>query len=174
MPVKSPFSSKEIQRLVPRHFRMLDLKMAGYTNKQIADVVNCSEGSVKIISRSPLFIAEINRRLSTRNENKAEEEVLAYASKARIILEKSGENAATTQVDLLESDDDSVRLRASGSILDRVLGKTDAGSTAGTTINVQINETHAQLLVLALKESSNAQRQLEPSPDSTTAGATED
>lgn len=170
---KSPFNPKEIQRMMPRHFQMLDLKVAGLPNKQIAAAVGCSTSSVDIVARSPLFRAELNRRLNNRNKDAVVQEIEAFAGKARSILEQSSEKAAETSVDLLDSPDDSIRHRASVSILDRVLGKTEAGVSAGPTINVQINESHAQLLVLALKESSDGQGK-ESSPDSTPAGAPQD
>jgi hypothetical protein len=149
-----PSTKNHIQRMLPRHFKMLDLKMAGMTDRAIAEMVGCTPQSVGIIARSPLFKAELNRRLKERNSTAVEDEIEAHASKARSVLEGHAERAATVQGELLECDDDSVRLRASGSILDRVLGKPEGSETSGgTQVNVQINAKDAQVLITALKES---------------------
>lgn len=150
----------QIQRMLPRHFQMLKLRLAGLKNCQIANILGCSPETVGIVARSPLFIAEYNRRLKDQNDSAIGEEAQAFASKARIILEENAEKAANTQVDLMDSEDDSIRLRSSGSILDRALGKTDGpGASGGPSVQVIINTKDAQLLILALKESSNGQDQ---------------
>jgi len=159
----------EIQRLLPRHFRMLDLKVAGYNNTQIAKLLDVSVVGVTTVCRSPLFTAELNRRMKDRNENAPAEERDAFLGKARSILSENAPKAATVAVDLMDSDDDSVRLRASGSILDRVLGKpdtkTDVQSSAPTVV---INSEVANLLVLALKEvNPNASEKPVPNGETT-------
>jgi hypothetical protein len=101
-----------------------------------------------------LFVAEYNRRLKAQTDGAISEELEAFASKSRSILEQNSEKAANTQVDLLDSEDDSVRLRASGSILDRVLGKPEGpGASGGPQVKIEINASDAQLLVTALNES---------------------
>lgn len=147
-------SNYHIQRMLPRHFRMLDLKLAGLTDKAIADLVGCTPQSVSIVARSPLFKAELNRRLKERNELAVVEEFEASASKARSILDQNAEKAANTHVDLMDSEDDSVRYRAAGSILDRALGKPgDNGASDGPQVNIQINAVDARNLITALNES---------------------
>jgi hypothetical protein len=143
----------QIQRLLPRHFKMLDLKLEGIPNREIAKILDCSEGNVHTVTRSPLFLRELNERMKKRNDDAVHHETEAHLGKVRSILEQNAEKAANTQVDLLDSEDDGVRLRSSNSIMDRVLGRTDVVATAGTSINVQINAEKAQLLNVALQES---------------------
>lgn len=144
----------EIQRMLPRHFKILQLKLAGLTNKAIAEMVGCSAEMVGIVIRSPIFNAEFQRRLKEQNNGEAQGEIEAFAGKARSILEQNSELAANTQVDLLGCEDDSVRLRASGSILDRVLGKPEGSeASGGPQVNIQINAQDAQLISVALRES---------------------
>lgn len=165
-----------VQRMLPRHFRMLDLKVAGLTNRAIAEMLGCTEQSVGIVSRSPLFKAELNRRLKERNEDAVVAEAESFASKARITLEENAGLAATTQVELLDSEDDSVRLRSAGSILDRVLGKPEGGdASGGAQVNIQINAPDAQLLITALNESKEIQhgRRQEPAADSSATDTSE-
>ena len=144
----------EIQRMLPRHFKILQLRLAGLTNKAIAEMVDCSPEMVGIVIRSPLFQAEYQRQLKNQNNNEIEEEVQSFAGKTRSILEQASEKAANTQIDCLDSEDDSVRLRASGSILDRVLGKAEGSeASGGPQVNIEIQSADAKLLIVALHES---------------------
>lgn len=170
-------SGYEIKRMLPRHFKMLELRLAGLSNRAIAEMLGCSAQSVGIVVRSPLFQAEYNRRLDQQNTSAAIEERDAFASKTRSILEQNAEKAANTQVDLMDSEDDSVRLRASGSILDRVLGK-DGPTASGPQLKIEINAQDAKLLVTALNESKELQHggysQENAAADCSAAGPSED
>ncbi len=146
--------SSSIKRILPRHFKILDLKVAGFKNTEIAKSLGMSPATVGAISRSPLFNAELQRRLKDRNEDGAAEEQEAFESKARSILTQNAEKASMVQSDLLDSEDDSVRLRASNSILDRVLGRADA-KDGPSVANINITTEDANLIVLALQESEN-------------------
>lgn len=164
----------ELKRLNPRHFQMVDLLVAGYTQRETAEIIGCSHHTVKIVARSPLFIAEFNRRMKVRNAGGVAEEKEAFESKARSILQQNSTRAAETQVELLDSDDDSIKLRASGSILDRVLGKPNDNVSGGISdgVGIQISEKTAELLITALKESRNGQQR--HSADGPSAEASQD
>jgi hypothetical protein len=147
----------EIQRLLPRHFKILELMLAGYKNVEIAEVVGCTRETVYAVSRSPLFVAELNRRMKDQTENGISDHVNAFESKAKMVLQKNAERAAKVQEELLESEDDSIRFRSSAHILDRVLGKpTDPNATERSGLKIEINGDRAQLLITALKESKHA------------------
>lgn len=159
----------QIQRLLPRHFKMINYHVAGMTNRQIADMLGVTEQSVGIVLRSPMALAEVQRQLKARNNGEVTDEAEAYASKARITLQQNSEKAAQTQVELLDSDDDSVRLRASGSILDRVLGRQDANASDGPHVKVEISAKYAQLLVTALNESKTLKEPVNGKADESAA-----
>lgn len=163
----------QIQKLLPRHFQILDLLVAGHKNTEVAEIVGCTRETVYAVTRSPLFINEFNRRMRTRNVDGPAQQAEAFESRARSILNQSAERAAEIQVGLLESNDDSVKLRASGSILDRALGKVDSGVTGSNVTNITINSERADLLLLALKESANGVDERH-SADSKTAHPPED
>lgn len=147
--------------------------MAGLTNVAISEVLKCTHQTVGIVLRSPMVKREIQRQLDSENGSLAQE-VEAHESKARSILEKNSGKAADTQVDLLDSDDDSVRLRASGSILDRVLGKPESpNASEGAQVRIEIKTQDAQLLVLALRESKEISSHAQDS-ESATNGQTAD
>jgi hypothetical protein len=157
---------------------MLEMHLAGMSQKAIAEALGCTPQSVGIVMRSALFRAEYNRRLKEQTGGAIADEVDAFASKARMTLEKNAEKAAETQVELMEDSlDDSVKLRAAGSILDRVLGKAEGReASGGPQVKIEINAQDAKLLVTALNESkeiSNGEVQ-DAAADSSAAGPSED
>ena len=144
---------KRLQRLLPRHHSMIAMTLAGHDNTTIAKTLGCTSRSVEIISQSPLFQAEVARR---RKESK-EVETLgldrnATLQKARMVLDGAAEKASQTLVQLLDSDDDAIRLRGADSLLDRVFGKGPGGNSAPV---INISAERVVLLNIALKESDN-------------------
>lgn len=154
----------EIQRMLPRHFKILEMKIAGYSNVDIAKTLEIHENTVSAVSRSPLFVSEFNRQMQKQHDNALADDRAAFVSRAKSILDSASERAAEVQVELLDSEDDSVRLRSSGTILDRALGRDD-GLKGGTTVNVQINTQDAQLITTAFKESQNGSKIINESTD---------
>jgi len=150
-------AAHEIQRLLPRHFKIMDLMLAGIKQVTIASMLGVTAQMVNIVVRSPIFIKEFQRKLVEQNKqsgNHMQNEMESFAGKARSIIDCNSEKAALTQVDLLDAEDDSVRLRASASILDRALGKIETATTASSTsVKVEIHAKDAQLLMVALTES---------------------
>lgn len=140
-----------IRRLLPRHFKILELVLAGHQYEAIAKIVEMTTAGVKMVTQSPVFQAEVARR---RRES-TEETVLgldrdATLGKARSILEDATEVAATKNVELMNCGNHGIELRAAHSILDRAFGKIGQGDGAGMVIN--ISAEHVDLLNLALKE----------------------
>ena len=149
------FERHKVQRMLPRHFQILDMVMAGHNNEVIATTVDLHRDTIGYITRSPLFQAELTRRRKEDNT----EEILgmdrdAIVGKARSILEQSVEAAAEKHVELLETEDPSLQMRAASQILDRVFGKAEEKSVRPV---VSLTAENVQLLVLAMKESPNAQ-----------------
>jgi len=142
-----------IRRLLPRHFDILELVLAGHDNLTISKSMGVSKDMLNMLQRSPLFQAELSKRrresgIDTLNHLDRS----AASAKAQSILDQASERAAATLDGLLEADDDSVRLRAASSILDRVFGKS---SEQGAKIVVNVTAEHIQLLHQALQESKH-------------------
>lgn len=155
LPNPSFDSPHGIQRLLPRHFRILEMVLAGHDNTTISKTLGISTRSITMLKQSPLFQTELVRR----RENSKEETMLtldreAIMGKARSILENASLEAAETVEGLMYSDDDSIKFRAAESILDRVFGKKGEASNSGVVVN--ISAEHVQLLNLALKETVHA------------------
>lgn len=157
-----------IQRLLPRHFKIIDLAAAGHDAKAIATILNMHVTTVAQVLRSPLVQHELSRvRRESRESETLGLDRSAAMGKARSILEQASERAAKTCEELLNSDNDSVRLRAADKILDRVFGSEDKSKP----LAINITAEHVNLLVQALQESDNARRQV---PDRAPAEATQD
>lgn len=143
-----------LQRLLPRHYKIVELALAGYNAKHIAQVLNMNPRSVSMVLQSPL----VQHELSKRREAKNESQVLgldrdATIGRARMVLERAVESAAKTQVKLLECEDPSIQLKAADRILDRVFGKADTQRQAVVNITAE----QVNLLVAAMKESQDGE-----------------
>ena len=138
------------RRLLPRHYRIIDLAVRGVNYVDIARELQISERTVRNVIQSPLAQAEIVRQRASSHELSSQvDNINATKSKANSILELAVSRAAETAVGLLDSGNDSIRLKAAESILDRVFGR---GREAGAAV-INISADNVQLLHLALKES---------------------
>jgi hypothetical protein len=139
--------SNEIQRMMPRHFRILELCLEGLPIKAVAEEVGMTPQGVSLIVKSPLFQEELQRR---RGERDGGNDSLAALSidRARRLMEEKAFDAANTHVKLLESNDERVAQKSASAILDRVFGKHDDRG-----VSVVIEAESVQLLQLALMES---------------------
>lgn len=159
-----------IQRLLPRHFKIIELFLAGHSIATIAEALEMSSGAVSLILKSPL----IQHELATARKQSREPEVLALdrdalRSKVNSILETATVKAAAVQVELLDNPNPAIALKASTSILDRVYGDQKSAGGGGLVIN--ITAENVALVNQALKESQDARwkqpadRTAAPSPE---------
>lgn len=149
-----------IRRMLPRHFQILDMTLAGHQGVVIAEAVGMSAQAVKKVQASPLFQAELVRaRRESKDEVIMSLDRQAIMGKAKSILEEASVAAAMTHEELLESKDDSIKLRAASAILDRVFGK-NSDHTGASVVNISAEQVN--LLTIALKESSNVRNSVSP------------
>ena len=114
----------EIQRLQARHYKMMDLHLAGMDTKAIAEVMGKSAVGVGQVINSPIFQAEVSRRRASGE--RAHDEGLAHvAVRAKQVIEDNAENAAQKVVDLMDDEDSSIQFKSATHILDRVFGRGD-------------------------------------------------
>jgi len=150
----------DIKRLKSNHKQILNLKVAGMRDKDIATALGMSPSGVGLVVRSPLFQEALARRQASVDERVDEaivDEVVTERRKAMDILRENAASAAATQVKLLTEGSASVRLRASDSILDRVFGRApQQGSEGEGKGQVVINTECVQLLQLAMQESTES------------------
>ena len=111
-------------RLLPRHFKILDLYMSGSMNyKQIAEEVGVSPMTVHRIVNMPNVQKDLSIR---RNKKSADIDTLDTISlsstvdSARRLLEESAEEAAERLVGGLVSSDERIVNKSANDLLDRV------------------------------------------------------
>lgn len=144
-------ATNHVRRLLPRHFKVLELTLAGHDVKTIAQATEMSTSSVSLLQRSPLFQLELTKaRRESSVTDIATLDRQAHVAKAQSILADASDRAASTLVDLLDNPDPSIQLRGAEKILDRVFSHSNGG--AGVVINISTEQV--QLLQLALKESA--------------------
>jgi transcriptional regulator len=162
----------EIKRMLPRHFRILELALQGFSNTEIAEELNMAASTVCKIQRSPLFQKEITDARRDRKEPeffKAERE--ATVGKARSILEVAAADAAKAHIEVMQNTDDmSLKLRAADKILDRAMGSASEGQ--GSTVILSADQV--QLLTIAMQESSHVKEVERNGPDVQDANPSED
>ena len=136
----------EIQRMLPHHQKILDLTLAGYRLKDIAQAVDMTTAGVSLILNSPIFQDELARRRAVRNEH-TDTQASLQLTKARDLLEENVVKAAQVHVDLLTCDDPKVRQTSADRILERVMGKSEDHQTV-----VVLQKIDVENLQIALSE----------------------
>lgn len=142
---------QQLKRMLPRHFRILDLYLTGEMNiKDIAEAVGMTPQGVGLIVKNPIFQKEAGRRRSSL-ERKTEDKIAgSTVESARKVIENAALDAARTHVKLLVSNDDKVKQRSASEILDRAGLKERAEEQPEVHVNVE----HFTVLHEALKESN--------------------
>lgn len=145
----------QIQRILPRHYRIIELAAANHDAKVIAEALEMPIRSVKMLLKDPLVQSEIARKKSMDDTV----EVMgmdrnAAMGKARSILEQASIAAADKHVELMSDPDSSIQLRSAQSILKNVFGDNKTGTQQVFNITAE----NVSLLNLALKESENVRK----------------
>lgn len=144
----------QIERLLPRHFRIIELALTGMNQADIAAELKMTPVAITYILSSPIVQNEIARRRRAL-EKKADEAHSLGITRAKSILEENAHKAAQLHVDVLENEAEETRTRqlSANAILDRVYGAR--GGTDQQSVTV-INAEQVQLLQVALSESNAA------------------
>ena len=138
----------EIQRLIPRHYKMIELALTGASNRSIAAAAGVGEANVGMVLNSPIAMAELARRRKgmEKDLNRSHAQGL---NRVKDILTQGAEAAAGGLVSLAKSaESESVRRASCADILDRVL---DNSPKAAGVVNITVESL--QLLQVALAES---------------------
>lgn len=142
---------KELQRLMPRHFKIVDLILGGLSHTEVAQEVGMSATGVQHIAQSLVFQTELSRR--RENQEKAlDVQHVSTIRKATETFEAAAEEAADKVVSLMQgAEDERVQFTASREVLDRA-GMSAKGSEPAVTLDVKSLE----LISIAISESASA------------------
>ncbi len=126
----------ELQRLLPRHYKILSLCVEGFTRKDIALSLGMSPEGVGLIINSPLFQDElVKQRASSMQDARTLSTVKDQT--ALNILQEAAVDAANKHVTLLDSENDRTAQMSANSILDRVMAG-DKQNVSGMKLDVNI------------------------------------
>jgi len=145
----------QIQRILPRHYRVIELAAANHDAKVIAEVLEMPVSSVKMLLKDPLVQSEVARKKAADDTV----EIMgmdrnAAMGKARSILEQASVKAAEKMEGLMEDQDAAIQFRSAQAILKMALGEKNDGGTQVYNITAE----NVSLLNLALKESENVRK----------------
>ncbi|MFA6691983.1 MAG: hypothetical protein WCR98_08390 [Saccharofermentanales bacterium] len=118
-------SPNTIQRLLPRHYQIIELYVSGlYTHQQIADIVGMkSRHGVTCIINSPAaqdLIAKKRASISANRDNMIAQREVDVLDRAKRALEVASEDASRVLVEGLLDEDPRIRNKSANDILDRV------------------------------------------------------
>jgi predicted transcriptional regulator len=114
--------SQEIERLQERHQKIVDLSLAGHSQKEIAEVMGMTQAAISLITASRVFKDEIARRREGQRKVQTEVEEQNFSTAMRH-LEEHALDAAKTQTALLLSANERTQLASAEAILNRVEGR---------------------------------------------------
>ena len=150
-------SNKDLDRLLPRHFEVMELVLRGNGPSEIAQVMGMSPQGISLIINAPLFQDALTRRRDQMQKNQDEGDIVASV-KALEVLENAAVDAAKTHVSLLESSDPRVAAASANAILDRVLEKK-----TGVQANVFVFDEKALNALKSVMQESKDSRKNVPS-----------
>ena len=117
-PVKSGPPSI-LSKLMPRHYKVLDLMLEGLPFNKIAETVGMTTVQIRNIRNSPTFKHEYAMRKANRDSHKDEMAARVHIDQTRELLTQNTLKAAQTIVNLLDSENPKVQLQSAQDLLDR-------------------------------------------------------
>lgn len=141
----------DLRRLLPRHYKIMELRNQGYTVKDIAQALCLSQGGVSNIINSPLFKDESARRNQIQDKQLSEARNEQEIS-SRDYLRKHELAAAKKLTSLMNSQNEKIAQSSAIEILNRVDGsaqedgaKIYVEADALKTLLTALNETNEEL-----------------------------
>ena len=107
-----------IQQLNPRHYKILEFYLRGWTNKQIADHFNITQSNVSVVTRSPSFQHEVAMRRDKLNDM-SNQSIVSSDQEVTDAIREGTKSAVDRILGCIHSGDENVAIRASTEILDR-------------------------------------------------------
>ena len=107
-----------IQQLNPRHYKILEFYLRGWTNKQIADNLNITQCNVSVVTRGQSFQHEVTMRRE-KLEELSNQSIVSSDQEVTDAIREGTKSAVDRILGCIHSDDENVAIRASTEILDR-------------------------------------------------------
>lgn len=144
----------EIQRMLPRHYQVLELTLAGNGPKEVAQALGMTPQAISLITNSPIFQSEISRR-RTDVEKETTTQLALTPTRAKQMMDDLACVAVQVHSDILTTSggDPRVKQKSADSILDRVFG---SGEKTQRQQVVVLEAGAIQLLHVALEETNRS------------------
>jgi len=126
----------EIQSMNPRHYKILDLCLAGINNKDIATRLDMVPSQISIITNSPSFQHELAIRRSSISEQ-VDNTIANETKDAMHLLKENTLRAAQTLVNQLSSEQEKIAQASAMDILDRA-GFPKVTKSSNTNLNAVV------------------------------------
>ena len=140
----------DIQKLTPRHFKILDLALAGLQAVDIARRLEMSPTQVNNVLRSPSFQHQFALRRSSLNdqlEDVAVSEVEEIKDEVKEVLRNGALSSAKKLVDLVDCPDPRISMKSAAEVLDRSgYAREMPTQDNSTNINVVIGNKQAVVI----------------------------
>ena len=107
-----------IQQLNPRHYKILEFYLRGWTNKQIADNLNITQCNVSVVTRGQSFQHEVTMRRE-KLEELSNQSIVSSDQEVTDAIREGTKSAVDRILGCIHSEDENVAIRASTEILDR-------------------------------------------------------
>jgi predicted transcriptional regulator len=138
--------SYEIKRLLPRHIKVMDLKIAGFKQKEIAEKLDLTEAAVSSIVNSQVFLDHIPIRRAELQQQ-ADDDYENEPEQIAGLLQRNTLQAVKNLVELLNSDNERLALAAAVAILDRTgHGKLSRGKMSVERETLHLSDEQAGLI----------------------------
>lgn len=144
--------SLDIQKLNDRHFKIIDLLLAGHTKNDIAQKLGMGVAYISTITNSPQFQHELALRRSRLEDVKNEKLAERRIDPVTETLKKGALRAAERLVNNIESHSENVAHRAATEILDRTgYQKHEAVDVTSKSVSINISAKDAQVIQETLR-----------------------
>jgi len=111
-------SANSIQQLNPRHYKILEFVLRGWTNKQIADHFDIAQGTVSVVTRSKSFQHEVSLRRA-KLEALSNQRIVESDQDITDSIREGAKAAVDRIIGCVQSVDENIAVRAATEVLDR-------------------------------------------------------
>lgn len=138
-----------IQRLQERHLQIMDMVLAGHSNKEISQVTGLTTQTISGVIGTPLFMDQLARKRESTQAVKKELEACAM-NRAKTVLEEASFDAANALVGLVKtSSNEGIKRQSANDILDRVFGDGNKGDGNRPVIIIKTEQLNLLQQIMA-------------------------
>jgi hypothetical protein len=142
------------ERLLPRHYQIMDLCLKGITKKEIVNTLGISYRQLMNICNTPQFMTALALRRD-KIEDGVEEDILRTQNDVLTEIKNATMQAVNRLIELVDDDNAAVARQAANDILDRGGYPKVSRQENQNEQTLVVDKEQAELLALALKEIEN-------------------